>query len=318
MNNLEDIHYSEVVSPQGLTYEEFRKSLSPDYQRAWIHIGLAFAAIAALLLGFSLLNAQFASWIWITIPLFSLGTGFFIAFLNLFVHEAAHYHLHPNKKTNDLLANIFLCSWVGLHIKAYRKIHWHHHQHLSEPEDSENSYFRSLSPVFLFETLSGIHLLRIIRSRNKTLLNSDLQRKSMLMIIVGISINTTILTACVLSGNYALAAVWGLSLFVFFPFFAALRQLLEHRTELATNDNAYYSTRRAKISRLFNDTVFSRLFGPAGFNKHMIHHWDPQLPFTALTRAEQFLAGCPRTKNLVESSRTSYFKVMKKLWRKKK
>ena len=54
--------------------------------------------------------------------------GFWLSFIQLFVHEAAHYNIHPNKKTNDFLANIFIGLILGINIKCYRKTHWNKSQ----------------------------------------------------------------------------------------------------------------------------------------------------------------------------------------------
>jgi hypothetical protein len=45
----------------------------------------------------------------------------------------------------------------------------------------------------------------------------------------------------------------------------------------------------------------------------MIHHWDPQISYTRLKDIEKFLADCEKTSLIIQSSRTTYTKVFKKL-----
>ena len=134
------------------------------------------------------------------------------------------------------------------------------------------------------------------------------------MLLAGLIINVIFLFVAISFQLYQLAIVWILAMAVFFPFFATIRQLLEHRDELAASDKVYYQSPKRKISRLFTDSFFSRLLGPAGFNKHMIHHWDPVLPFTALGKVEVFLKSCTRTKEIIQESKTTYLAAFKKLW----
>lgn len=315
ISNLEGIPFDDVINPEGLSYSKFRQTLKPDYFKTWLHIIMGLFVLAALLYIFVIIENKIPGWYLVTIPVFAILVGFTIAFINLFIHEAGHYYLHSDKKTNDLLANIFLCSWTGLHIKVYRKIHWLHHQHLATGTDPENSYFNVLSGKFFLETFSGIHVLRIMLNKNnKQVLEQELKKRSIQMLLGGLAINGAFLFSAFWLSNYQLAIVWILAMLVFFPFFATIRQLLEHRDELAASDKAFYNSPKRKISRLFTDSIFSNLLGPAGFNKHMIHHWDPVLPFTALGKVEIFLTGCDKTKEIIRRSKTSYAATFKKLW----
>ncbi len=86
-----------------------------------------------------------------------------------------------------------------------------------------------------------------------------------------------------------LAVAWLFGVGAVFPFFAGLRQLLEHRAVDAGRDLGYYATAREPYSRVFLPSWFSRTFGGAGFNRHLIHHWDPQLSYTRFSEMERFL-----------------------------
>jgi len=245
----------------------------------------------------------------------SLITGFVLAYLSLFLHEAGHFNLHPNKKKNDLLATTLIGVLFGVSLGAYRKIHWQHHLHLASSVDPENSYFNDLTAGFLLESVTGIYLLKVVLSKsNHSLLSHKMKVNSLKMLVAGTILSLSIIAVCVLLHAWATAIIWLAALFIFFPFFAALRQILEHRDELAKK-GFYQDSVQNKVARLFTSDLFSRIFGGAGFNKHMIHHWDPQISYTRLRDIENFLSQCNETKEILFSSKTTYFKTFRKLLR---
>src|SRR5688500_3086913 len=128
-NNLEEIGFDEVKNGNGISYAVFRNSLQPRYPKVAFDITKAYLfllLIATLLIFF---HSTIQAFWWLIIPLAALMIGYTAAYLALFIHEAAHYNIHPVKKKNDSLATIFLCLPFGLSLKSYRKIHWQHHVH---------------------------------------------------------------------------------------------------------------------------------------------------------------------------------------------
>ena len=100
---------------------------------------------------------------------------------------------------------------------------------------------------------------------------------------------------------------------LFLPFFAALRQILEHRDELALSSVDFYKEPHGKVSRIFVHSLLSSSFGSAGFTRHMIHHWDPQISYTRLDDIEAFLSRSDKTSALIRDSKTTYGSTLKKL-----
>jgi fatty acid desaturase len=314
MNNLEDIPFESVKNPDGLSYKDWRVELKPRYAIVWRDIICLYAAIFGIIAASAWLQSLYPGWVILNIAISAFALGYFIAALSLFIHEAGHYNIHPDKSTNDRLAAIFLCALLGLDIRTYRKIHWLHHQHLGTPDDTETSYHHHLSPAFILETITGLHLLKVIRKKsNNTVLTHKMKADSRKMLLAGLLLNGIILAAFIFAGNWHLAASWFIALIIFFPFFATLRQVLEHRSELANAKADYKTTMHGKVTRLFVSGPFSSTFGAAGFNKHMIHHWDPQVSYTRLKDIEGFLLQCDAVKTIVRSSQTSYLGIFKKL-----
>ena len=103
--------------------------------------------------------------------------------------------------------------------------------------------------------------------------------------------------------NYwSLAVAWAMGIGVFFPFFASLRQLLEHRSEEALPSIDYTKVPHGQTHRMFGDGLFASTFGAAGFNRHLLHHWDMRISCTRLKEMESFLNQTPMVAMIQQSS----------------
>ena len=313
-HNLEEIEFTEVVNDQGVTYAQFRTGLKPNYKKVGFDIAKGYFFLLLMVSAALFLTTRFAGLWWLILIPAAMLIGYIAAYLALFIHEAGHFNIYPDKKTNDRLANIFLCLPFGLSMKSYRKIHWQHHLHLGTPNDAEVSYFHALSKLFVVETLTGIHLLRTMnRKGSNTLLTKEQLTQSRVMLLTGALLHIVVLSVLIITGHWPVAVCWVLGFGIFFPFFATIRQILEHRDELAAAGTDFYQQPHGKVSRLFAHTILSSSFGAAGFTRHMIHHWDPQVSYTRLKDIEDFLLSSERTSALVKNSRTNYMRVVKKL-----
>lgn len=51
-----------------------------------------------------------------------------------------------------------------------------------------------------------------------------------------------------------------------------------------------YSTQpHGAVNRLFGDGPLASTLGGAGFNRHLLHHWEPQISYTRLRELEVYL-----------------------------
>jgi fatty acid desaturase len=226
------------------------------------------------------------------------------------MHEAAHHNIAPTREANDWLANLAIGSWIGLAIEAYRPIHFAHHRHLGTTRDTERSYFTALTGRLIVESLTGVHVLRVligrVRDRNAQEGDSPAQGDgSWWPLLQGLLMHGAIVGAALLTGRYAFVAAWVLGIATAFPFFATIRQIIEHRRLDAPGDIDFASIDHGEINRLFGDGPLASTLGGAGFNRHMLHHWDPQLSYTRLHDLERFLTDTS-VGPLLESARTSY------------
>ena len=74
-----------------------------------------------------------------------------------------------------------------------------------------------------------------------------------------------------------------------FPFLASLRTLLEHRAEDADPRANYAEVDQGPVNRLFGSGPLASTLGSAGFNRHALHHWEPQISYTRLKDIEAYL-----------------------------
>ncbi|MEO7983828.1 MAG: fatty acid desaturase, partial [Bacteroidota bacterium] len=289
-------------------------NLQPRYSTVITDIVKGYFFLLAVAVAIILLDHHFHSFWWIIILPGAVLIGYITAYLALFIHEAGHFNIHRDKKTNDRLGTVLLCLPFGLSLRSYRKIHWQHHLHLGTPADAEVSYFHALTQLFILETLTGIHLLRtMLRKGGNKVLNKEQVKQSRIMLLAGGIFHLFILTVAFVTSNWPFAIAWILGFGIFFPFFATLRQILEHRDELAHHATNFYQQPHGKISRMFTHTILSSSFGSAGFTRHMIHHWDPQISYTRLKDIEQFLSNSEKTAPIIKASKTTYTATLKKL-----
>jgi fatty acid desaturase len=295
-----------MTREMGSKYIEFRNGLAPDYRRVRIDIGLGYVA---LFLWMAIIGQASGMLFGLgAAAIGAIGVGFLIAYLQLFIHEAAHFNLAANRDDNDRLAD-WLISWqVGTSIGAYRATHFDHHRHFGVDGDTEVSYRHALSVKFMIEMLTGVHALRVFS--NRKVASSDEASKtakaSRLPLVRGLCIHAVIIAASFLAGWWPATLAWIGGIAIAFPFFATLRQLLEHRPIGAMSDKG------DGITRLFDDSAFARIFGAAGFNRHFLHHLEPQVSYTCLAELEQFLMATSLAP-ILDAHRATYFGTLGQL-----
>jgi fatty acid desaturase len=287
-----------------LSWPEFRSRLKPKYWLVAADIALCYIMIFIAIIALCFLTHKLGNTVvFIVSPIASFFIGFWLHALNCFGHEAVHYNLAKNKKWNDYLGNLLIWSWFGEHIKNYRYIHWQHHQHLGTDQDTETSYRNHPSFRFILRTLFGIHAISTINKRqgNQSQPGRNMQTKRRIFsIATTIFLHSMIISLFIINQYYATAFIWAASIGMVYPFLNTIRQILEHR-----NPSDSHAT-----NRIFKSTLLSRFFGSAGFNKHFLHHWDPQISYTRFVDMEKFLSQTD-LKNELLNAKTSYRKTFK-------
>ena len=303
-----------LVNKKGIHYTDFKKTLIPVYSRVWMEISAGWVCLLLIILAGIFVQKKVETvWIQILLDLIlAKMLGLNVNYLLNFFHEASHFNLTKSKEKNDLLANIFLGILHGHGIKHYRIVHWQHHVHLGTTEDPERSYFEALTFKFILESLTGIRAIRIFLFRHKNVQQQDdnkntpeVKRESKIMFMAGILFHAAIIVSFFCLHFYGLILIWGLGIGTFFPFYGSLRQLLEHRSENASKNINYAKVPHGKLSRMFNNSFIDRIFGSAGFNRHLLHHFEPQISYTNLKQVEEFLLETS-IGELLKKEKTSY------------
>jgi fatty acid desaturase len=309
-----------VTNINGIKWLDYRKKLTPKYEIVWFHLIMGYVGILTVFLVLSQIQQFFTNHHTIIICDFiaSIIVGYLIAFIHLFLHEAAHYNIAKTKKINDLLANIFIGVIIGTDIQSYRTIHWDHHRYLGTTLDTEKSYFEPLNFIFFLNSLCGLRVIQILKNRKnrvkKTTYYNNIRNKNNTIFTLGLTVNITIMVILFKFFNWHGPVVWIFGMGLFFPFFASIRQVLEHRDEFAESNENYNHKNHGRVNRIFGSSIFASTFGGAGFNKHLLHHWDPMISYTRLDELERFLMDSNLSHQIV-TAKTSYVKTFVKIFK---
>ena len=305
-----------IASSQGTRYVDFVKTLSPHYGRLFLDMGLGYSALLATCVIVVALPANGVMPGWLAASLGALLIGFWIAYLQLFIHEGAHFNFSPDRSRSDALCNLLIAWTIGTSVQNYRIIHFQHHRALGSVEDSEMTYFLPLNLLFIIKGLSGIRVLEVLASRRTLQAKKATVRdqRGKYVGLAGLAAHIVILAATYIFGSIWLSLAWIAGIGAIFPFFGALRQLLEHRDERADAKANYFETDHGAYTRIFGSDVFSSIFGGAGFNRHLLHHWEPSISYTNLPELEAYLRDTD-VAPLIEMRRSSYFKAFASLFR---
>jgi fatty acid desaturase len=197
-------------------------------------------------------------------------------------------------------------------IKRYRARHWQHHLHLGNSEDTEISYRNIPGTRFVLESLFGIQLLGALHRWNGEIAQQSVTiRGQRWPVLLGVGLHLAVVLVAWWAGVWSSALTWTAAVVFALPFWLALRQLLEHRP-LPAEIPAGADSELAATNRMFPSGFFSRFFGAAGFNRHLLHHWYPQASYSCFDDLEAFLMTTelgPR----IDAARTEYLQTWRAL-----
>jgi fatty acid desaturase len=310
-----------LFNGQGVRYRDFKRTLTPRYGIVWRDLLAGHLALVLIAAGVIACECYLSTgWAVAAAVVGCVLFGYTFAYINLFFHEASHYLLAADRARNDRLANLFVGVLFGQDIKAYRVIHFDHHRHLGTPQDTERSYFDALNLRFFLELLTGVKALKVILNRDRTLKERPRQPsrpapvKSLLTnpLFLGLALHIAVVGTAAALGLWLFAGAWVLGMGLVYPFFGAVRQVLEHRSEHARSDVDYRREPHGAESRLFGDGPIASTLGGAGFNRHLLHHWEPQVSYTRLRELERFLLDTELGDHL-RSRRTTYWRTFFRL-----
>lgn len=315
LRSLESIKREQIIGRGGVSFKDFRRTLKPHYAIVWRDLLAGHIALAIIAIAMAYVETAALGWKLLVGAVGTILFGYVHAYIQLFFHEASHYNIAKNRKWNEMLANIFIGALVGQDIRKYRPIHMMHHRYLGTPQDSERSYFDALTLKFIIESLTGIRVLKVLMNRKKIMEEKPAagEKESYFnyQALIGAALNGAIIAGAAWFGYWVLAASWLLGLAIVFPFFGAVRQVLEHRDENAHISTDFTKVPHGEVNRMFGTGIVASTLGGAGFNRHLLHHWEPQISYTNLREVEEFLAES-NVADIVRSHNATYLRVF---WR---
>ena len=300
------------------TYRSVREQLKPRWWVVWTDLGATWLALAAVI---ALLWAMPSTWPWWSRLLLaivgSVPIGVLVHRIGLFLHEGAHVNVAPAAH-NDLVTNIAAGAIVLTDVRAYRPIHMAHHRNLGTTRDTERTYFERLDLPFLVRAASGVHVLQVIRHRSATASDAaegdePQARPSLLVPLLGVAGHATLIVTALVVGAWPVAIGWVLGLGSMYPLVQSTRQLLEHRAPEASGDLDYRTVDHGAFTRMFDRAAMGPVLGGAGFNRHLLHHWDAKVSYTRLAELERWLEQTD-AEPLITARRSSYVRAVRRLW----
>lgn len=310
---------TKIAKDDGINLHHLFKSLQPRFPIVYRDIFVGYLGLAAGLAVSALPVHGVAAAILPTLG-GALLIGFFFAYIQLFVHEAAHFNITPDRRLNDQIANAFLTIWLGQDIRSYRKVHFAHHRNLGTPEDPERSYHQRPGLRLLFESFFIIHLIRVFLTYAAPAASAagDAGTANIAhrfrRLGLGILLHAALVGLSYWWLGWTSVIAWVVGVLCVFPVFATWRQLIEHRRPDADPQADYAQVAHGAYTRTFGAGVLDRLVGGAGFNRHILHHWCPQVSYTRFDELEDALCQSPTIAELLERQRSSYLDALRAVW----
>jgi fatty acid desaturase len=309
----------ELWQADGHAYRDFLKALVPDYGRVRRDVALGYAMLALTLIVTAALPSAGVPRI-VAAVLGAASAGYWIAYLQLFIHEGAHYNLAPERAASDRFCDRYISWMAGTSVASYRQVHFQHHRAIGTVDDSERTYFFPLNLMFVAKGLLGIRAVEVVFAR-KAIVDRATKAQTpkrgagggiATPQLIAVLVHGGIAVVALVLGLWWVALAWVAGVGMVFPFLGALRQLLEHRDEGAAPDADFQTVPHGAVTRIFQDGPFGSTFGGAGFNRHLLHHWEPQISYTNLPEFERFLM-TTRLRAVIERRRTTYAATFLKL-----
>ena len=294
------------------TYREVREGLTPRWAFIWADLGLTWAVLAGVVAVLVVAFGTSALWIQVIAGLVGAAPiGVLVHRIGLFVHEGAHSNVAPGG-ANDLVTNLGAGAITMTDVRSYRPIHMAHHRHLGTTKDTEKTYFQRFDVRFVLRAALGIHVLEVLRQRSED--TDDVAAGGLGVVpVLGALCHVTIVIASAVTGTWVLAIAWVVGVGSVYPTVQSTRQLLEHRVDDADGSIDYEQVDQGAETRMFDRAVMGPVLGGAGFNRHLLHHWDAKVSYTRLKELERWLSSTDAAP-LIHERQTTYLGAATTLW----
>ena len=224
--------------------------------------------------------------------------------LTVIGHDASHYRLLPTKRSNDLVANLFLMWPIFISAGGFRHFHSPHHRYFGGPEDGNRSLWKThnaigeLAPEWVYPKTPAALVAKILRHMAFATGIRWIIRGLLGMFVIreplgwklGRNLFYVLAAATLTLGGWWLEflLVWIVPLCTWHVAIQYMRLIAEHSV-VASEDPDYQGTRTTLPTRLE-----ALLILPRNIGYHLEHHWYPSVPFYKLPALHQRLMEEPR------------------------
>ena len=150
-----------LIGSNGERYVAFVRDLKPSYAIVYRDIAVGYVLLAVSF-GLTVMAPAWGIPKLIAALLGACLVGYWVAYLQLFLHEGAHYNLAGTRSAATVFAILPFPWLIGTTIGAYRPVHFQHHRQLGTTSDTEFTYFFPLNLIFLLKTLFGIRAIQVL------------------------------------------------------------------------------------------------------------------------------------------------------------
>lgn len=216
--------------------------------------------------------------------------------LAILMHDAAHGHLSPHRRTNNLLGQWFTGAAVGTDLFAYRTYHLTHHRFTQQPEDPD----LSLSAPFpttraslmrkILRDVTGIVFLKIRSAQIVMAVRSMTAPAKEANIFAGpavlrfVAVQALLLALSLLLQGWTPFLLWMVALATTFQLFLRIRNIAEHACTPTGSQDPFSHARTTYAGWIARATV-----APYWVNYHCEHHLFMGIPCYNLPAAHRVL-----------------------------
>ena len=216
--------------------------------------------------------------------------------LAILMHDAAHGHLHPDRKVNNFLGQWPTGAAAGTDLQAYRTYHLTHHKFTQQFEDPD----LSLSKPFptsgasmarkVLRDLTGIVFFRQRYAQAKMAIKSFTPGAKEQNIFIGkaflrfLAVQILLLAFSLAIYGWTPFLLWFVAMATAFQLFLRIRNIAEHACTTTGSEDPFTHARTTTANWLERFTV-----APYWVNYHSEHHLFMGVPCYNLPRAHALL-----------------------------
>lgn len=309
----------QLANSQGVRLVDYLGQLTPRYWRVYLDLAVGGAALAGSIAFIAAGQTAGISPV-LLVPLGAALVGFWYFYLVSFIHEGVHWNLASDETMNDLICNVLASCMIAAHVVSWRQHHFEHHRSLGTVHDTEVTYFLPLNIVAVLKSVSGVRAIEALLSYLRRMSDvrspaafSAIEPRLYVGPIVAATAHGLIVVGLWALGWTAASVAWLLGVGGVMPLLNTIRQVLEHRADSARPDVDYFRTDQGACARMFGSGWLDSMFGSAGANRHLLHHWEPQVSYTRLADLERFLADTA-AREIMDRRRTTYYRALRDLF----